>query len=110
MSQDGKIDDLSYRIGGLTNAVETLTRTWAEQDRKASLGRKELYDVVGDMRIEIATMKQSIAPIATLQTDVDTLTTAKHQAQGAVWMARLLFGIAAGAIGAVLTRLIGGGK
>ena len=50
---DGGIHQMSMELGGLKQAVETLTKVWAEQDRAATEGRRKLHDKFETFREEV---------------------------------------------------------
>lgn len=101
MSENRELDRV---IGGLQQAVETLTSTWAEQDRKATESRKELYAQMTNLRIDFAIMAQSTQTIAQHGERIDKLEQLGDKATGAMWLGRIGMGAAAGAIGALLTK------
>lgn len=105
---DGEIHELSRVVGGLETSIENFKATWREQDRKATESRRELYKEMTKLRVEFGQMQQRIEPLTALQNRVDVLTAAKHQAQGAVWMARLIFGVLCGVVGALIAKLVPG--
>lgn len=62
MSND--MNEINRAIGALQSSVETLTRTWSEQDRKATEGRRELYRKVDELKSEVTEAKGRVAKVA----------------------------------------------
>jgi hypothetical protein len=64
----GELNENSRILGGLQTAVETLTRTWAEQDRRAAESRQRLYEnfdgLKSDIRDRMGAVEQSVATLA----------------------------------------------
>lgn len=104
MSDEHQIHQLSRVVGGLEQAVRTLTETWARQDEKASEGRRELFTAVTGLRVDVTKLQRDVAPIAKLDERIDKLEAARNRAIGAVWGARAVIAAMGGAIGALLTK------
>lgn len=51
-SDHGGLHEVSRIIGGLQKAVEVLTTSWQEQDRRAAEGRAKLYEKFDEMRAD----------------------------------------------------------
>jgi phage shock protein A len=104
-------DNLERTIGRLEQAIKTLTATWAEQDRKATDGRRVLYDRMGELREGFAEMKAemrgAVTDIAELKPVVKKLEARDNQAKGAAWAIRLVWGAIAGVAGAIAAKFFG---
>lgn len=91
-------------IGALRASVENLTKIWAEQDRKANEGRRDLYDKFDELKDRFTALEgrvaQGLRDIADMQPAVDRMEVARHRAAGArglikyVWTA-IVTGVAA---------------
>jgi chromosome segregation ATPase len=53
----GEINEVSRSLGALQSSVDTLTRTWAEQDRKATEGRRDLHRKLEELREDVTKMR-----------------------------------------------------
>jgi hypothetical protein len=96
---------MASTIGGLSVAVDTLTRQWRDQDEKASIGRRDMHQkidrVVDDFRTLEGLVKAAISDIADMKPIVDAVEVAKFKAVGALtagrWIYWLVFGSGGGA-------------
>lgn len=105
--RNGSVHELSRIVGSLQQSVESMTKMWAAQERQAVEGRRILHEDIGELRVDLVRLSESIKPLAALKPDVETLMAARYRQQGAVWLGRLLIAAiaaAGGAIGALLTK------
>lgn len=99
------VGELRGTVGALKGAVETLTVTWAEQDRKANDGRRELYRKVDTLGTDITKMGKDIEflsqEVSEIKPAVRTLENRGHQTRGAKAAMGLLWGALLGGVGAI---------
>lgn len=103
-NETGSVHELSRIVGGLQQSIEHLTRTWGEQDRKATEGRRELHQAVTGLRVDVTKLQEKVEPIAQIDKRVDKLEAVHNRAIGAVWGARAVIAGMGGAVGALLTK------
>lgn len=60
----GEMHEISRLIGSLQSSVETLTRQWGEQDRKATEGRRELYRKFEEIKSEVTQLAGRLTNMA----------------------------------------------
>jgi hypothetical protein len=118
MSNSPEFHQITLMVGGLKQAVETMTEMWKSQEQTASAGRKALHD-----KFEMFSQQTGIA-IASLNLRLDRLTDTmqkiepavkkyedeKLRQEGAKGLGKLLIGgmgMVAGAIGWGLHEFIG---
>lgn len=60
-------------IQSLEKTVTLLINTWAEQDRNATDGRRDLYEKVNEMREDLVRISERILPIADLRSEIKVM-------------------------------------
>ena len=93
-----ELNQVSLIIGGLQTAVETLTVTWREQDRRATESRQRLYEsfdeLKGDIRDRVAAMEHIVgrlaSDVAEMKPAVEDWKAVKLEAKGATFTAKLM--------------------
>ncbi len=60
------IGQIEGTIAGFKNTLEHFANTWAEQDRQATTGRRELYRKIDEMSRELAQVGERVKPLAEL--------------------------------------------
>jgi uncharacterized coiled-coil DUF342 family protein len=115
-------------IQSLEKTVSLLINTWAEQDRNASAGRKDLYEKVNEMREELVRIAERIVPIAELRAEmkamndkigpvitevgrltpiVNKLDRSYTQGSGVAGVGRIVLAVFGTGVGAVILKKIG---
>jgi phage shock protein A len=101
----GDMDNINRWIGGLQASVENLTRSWGEQDRKATEGRRELYRKFEELKNEVTRMTGRVDQLATdvaeIKPAVKKFEAAKNQNAGAQRMIKIIWGALVAGIAAV---------
>ncbi len=59
------IHDFSRALGSLEASVTNLTRTWAEQERNASEGRRALHQKMDDIKDDVSSLTGRVDSMAT---------------------------------------------
>lgn len=115
---DGGIHQMSMELGGLKQAVESLTKIWAEQDRAATEGRRKLHDKFDNFREEVREKMTNMARRVDVLTDkVDTIEPSvkgfneeKLREEGSKRLGKMLvgaIGVAMGGIGWGVHEFVG---
>lgn len=55
-----ELNDINREIGGLRQAVDTLTKQWRQQEDIASEGRRQLYNKFDTLKDEVRTMESRV--------------------------------------------------
>jgi len=101
----GDMNDLYRRIGGLQSSVETLTKTWGEQDRQATEGRRELYRKVDELKTEVTKMTgrvdQLAEDVSEIKPAVKNFEATKNRGQGERNIIRIVWSILVAGVGAL---------
>lgn len=106
----GEMHEISRLIGSLQSSVETLTRQWGEQDRKATEGRRELYRKFDEIKGEVTELAgrvgQMAQKIADMQPLVETFDEMHQQGIGSKRTLGLLWAAVIGVVGALSAGLV----
>lgn len=112
-NDDGHVRE---ELGALREAVDSLIRTWSEQDRKATDGRREVYHKLEELRNEgnrkfeelKDEVRETSSEVKTLARDflemkpiVRGFEIARHRSAGARWVLRGLWGALATGVAAI---------
>jgi len=101
MADDNEHDGnngLGRMVAGLKATVEAFQTNWQEQDRRASEGRKELYNKVESFGLSVVELGHRLntvaAEVAEMKPAVRDWVNTKNRAEGAVSSTRVLWGLA----------------
>lgn len=115
-------------IQSLEKTVTLLINTWAEQDRNATDGRKDLYEKVNEMREDLVRISERILPIADLRSEikvmndkigpaisevqrltpiVNKLDKSYVQGSGVAGLGKIVVGVFGGALGMAILKKLG---
>lgn len=101
----GEMHEISRLIGSLQSSVETLTRQWGEQDRKATEGRRELYRKFDEIKTEVTELAGRVGRMAEeitgMKPSVQTFEQQHQQGIGSKKTVALIWGVIVGFITAV---------
>lgn len=101
----GEMHEISRLIGMLQASVETLTRQWGEQDRKATDGRRELYRKFDEIKTEVTELAGRVGrmaeEISDMKPSVDTFDQQHQQGIGSKKTLAIGWSILIGMIGAI---------
>ena len=114
MSDPQELHEMSRVVGGLQNAVETMTKMWARQDAAATQGRRVLHDkleALGKEMIILARRVDSMAvQINLIEPSVKVFNDDRLREEGSKRLGKMLVGaisVAAGGIGWGVHEFIG---
>ena len=101
----GEMNEVNRSIGALQSSVEALNRNWAEQYRKATEGRHDLYRKVEELKGEIIRMTGRVDhlthEVGEIKPTVKGIVADKNQSKGANNIIRIIWGVLVAGIGAV---------
>lgn len=105
-----EMHEVSRLIGSLQSSVETLTRQWGEQDRKATEGRRELYHKFDEIKTEVTELSGRLGRMAeevtAMKPSVQTFDQLHQQGIGSKKTLALVWAALIGLIGAVSAGLV----
>lgn len=100
-----EINDFSRALGSLEASVANLTRTWAEQERNATEGRRALHRKMDDIKDDVGAMTgrvDSLAnEVAEISPAVKEFKQQRERAIGAMKFGRWMWGAMLAAAGMV---------
>jgi outer membrane murein-binding lipoprotein Lpp len=105
-NNNNEIHNMSMVVGGLKNAVETMTKIWQQQEMLAGEGRRLVHDKIDAMKDELrslsSTVKALSEDVAEIKPEVEAFNADKLRLEGAkslgtkLWAAMMAM---AGALG-----------
>jgi hypothetical protein len=118
MTEKGEIHQMSLLVGGLKNAVETMTRLWQSQEVAATEGRRQLHLKFDSLKDEVRTLTGRVdqmgKDIALIEPSVKGFNDEKLRDEGAKRLGKTIIAIGgtaitavAGAVGYGIHELIG---
>lgn len=106
----GEMHEFSRLIGMLQSSVETLTRQWGEQDRKATEGRRELYRKFDEIKTEVTELAGRVGrmaeEISDMKPSVDTFDQLHQQGIGSKKTMAIGWTVLVGLIGAMSAGIV----
>lgn len=91
---------LGRMVAGLAAKVDAFQSNWQEQDRRASEGRKFLYDRIEGFASNVQLLAHQldvvVKDVAEMKPAVRDWVTSKNRAEGAAWSARILWVLGGG--------------
>lgn len=115
---EGGIHLMSMELGGLKQAVETMTRMWAEQERNATEGRRKLHEKFEAFSKEMGEKMTTVShrvdvlsdKVDTIEPSVKGFNDEKLREEGSKRLGKVLMGalgVVAGGIGWGVHELAG---
>jgi hypothetical protein len=115
---EGGIHQMSMELGGLKQAVETMTKMWAQQEIAANEGRRKLHDKFEVFRDEVREKMTSVShrvdiladKVNLIEPSVKGFNEEKFREEGSKRLGKVLvaaFGVVTGGIGWGVHELIG---